>query len=65
NRSFHQTQKFSKDANGNLLIEMRVPLVDDFISWIMSWGEAITVVKPKELIKILNLNLHNTLKNYE
>ncbi len=44
---------------------MRVPLVDDFISWIMSWGEAITVVKPKELIKILNLNLHNTLKNYE
>ncbi|MFH1051413.1 MAG: WYL domain-containing protein [bacterium] len=65
NRSFHQSQKLSKDSHGNLLIELRVPLVDDFISWLMSWGEAITVVKPKELIKILNLNLHNTLRNYE
>jgi len=65
NRQFHQSQKVSKDSKGNMLIEMRVPIVDDFISWIMSWGEAITVLKPNELIKRINMNLHNTLRNYE
>lgn len=65
NRIWHQTQKIEYDKNGNLIITMRVPLGDDFKSWIMSWCEAITVIKPVDLIKEINMKLRNSLKNYE
>jgi predicted DNA-binding transcriptional regulator YafY len=65
NRFWHQSQQFSYDNNGDLLLKLRVPLAKDFISWILSWGEVMTVIKPVELIKEINLKLTNTLKNYE
>ena len=48
-----------------MILEMRVPLVPDFIAWVMSWGEVITVLKPDELKKKINLKLRTMLKNYE
>jgi len=65
NRLFHPSQQFSTDLDGNLILTIRVPLGRDFRAWILSWGKAITVLKPVELIKHINLSLRNTLKNYE
>jgi len=65
NRKWHPSQKESYDQKGNYIIELRVPLGPDFISWLMSWNEAITILKPVDLIKTINLKLRNTLKNYE
>lgn len=65
NRFWHQSQQFSYDSNGDLLLKLKVPLAKDFISWILSWGDAMTVIKPVELIKEINYKLNDTLKNYE
>ncbi|MCX7735516.1 MAG: WYL domain-containing protein [Candidatus Kapabacteria bacterium] len=65
NRFWHQSQQFTFESNGDLLLKLRVPLATDFISWILSWGDVMTVIKPVELIKEINLKLNNTLKNYE
>ena len=65
NRRWHSTQKMKYDKQGNMILQMRVPLVPDFISWVMSWGEVITVLKPDELKKEINYKIRNMLKNYE
>lgn len=64
NRRWHSSQKQFMEPNGDLIMEMRVPLVPDFISWILSWHEAITVLKPVELIDKIKYRLEATLKNY-
>lgn len=63
-RTWHRTQKISYDNMDNMIIKMRVPISPDFISWILSWGEVITVIKPVDLIKEINYKLNITLKNY-
>lgn len=65
NRRWHPNQKLNYDKDGNLLLEMRVPLATDFIAWILSWSFVITVIKPVDLIKQINLKLRLTQKNYE
>lgn len=49
NRHWHQTQKISFDAEGNMLLSMTVPIARDFVSWLLSWGQAISVIKPQAL----------------
>lgn len=49
NRNWHETQKISYDVEGNMLLSMTVPIAQDFVSWLLSWGEAITIVKPPAL----------------
>ncbi|ROL58689.1 WYL domain-containing transcriptional regulator [Bacteroidetes/Chlorobi group bacterium ChocPot_Mid] len=48
-RKWHKTQRTSYDRNGNLIIEMTVPIGMDLVSWIIGWNEAIKVIKPKSL----------------
>lgn len=50
NRHWNHSQKFTKQRNGSLLLEMQVPIVPDFVSWIVGWGEGIKVLEPQELI---------------
>lgn len=64
NRFWHATQKFKKQADGSTILSMSVPIVPDLISWIISWGEMVTVVSPKELKKRVKKKLEKTLKNY-
>ncbi len=64
NRTWHQTQKLDYNNSGDLIITMRVPLGNDFKAWIMSWCEAITVLKPAGLIEEINSKLNNALNNY-
>lgn len=64
NRFWHATQKFEKQADGSTILRMSVPIVPDLVSWILSWGEIITVVSPKELRKRVKKKLEKTLINY-
>lgn len=65
NRRWHvsQVEKFDKD--GNLILEMRVPIGVDLINWILSWSDAIIVLEPKELIQKIVNRLHYALNNYK
>lgn len=65
NRFWHSTQNFDTAADGSLLLYMKVPLSPEFISWIMSWGEAIKVVKPDELIEQVIAKHTAALSNYK
>jgi len=65
NRKWHQSQVVTEDEDGGLTIELKVPIGADFVSWIMSWGNAIKIEKPNELIEVIKDNLQETLKQYE
>ena len=65
NRHWHQTQHLYRNKDGELILELRVPIVPDFKSWVMSWGEGITVIKPVELIDDLKSLLKKTLSIYQ
>lgn len=64
NRFWHNSQRFSRDDKNNLLIHLDVPIVPDFVSWVISWGDMITVLKPNELIKELVNKATGVLNSY-
>lgn len=65
NRNWHSTQKFLELPEGKLLLKMKVPLVPDLTAWLMSWGDAIRVIKPNELIVKLKRKYQSALDAYE
>lgn len=65
NRHWHSSQRIHFDRSGEMTMELTVPLSPDFISWICRWNEAITVLKPQELIDGVKRNLQKALDNYE
>ncbi len=64
NRKWHQSQILTEEEDGSLTIEFKVPIGADFVSWILSWGDAIKVEKPIELIEVIKDSLNDTLKQY-
>jgi predicted DNA-binding transcriptional regulator YafY len=65
NRRWHQSQTLRWDDNGDLIIRLKVPIVPDFIAWILSWHEVMKVEHPPKLKRIVKEKLMNALKNYE
>lgn len=65
NRYWHQTQQETNDEEGNLILKMKIPLSPDFTAWVLSWSDAIKVIRPTDLIKDITNRLNRTLKNYE
>ncbi len=63
NRSFHPSQKMEQD-NGKTVIKMHCPVAPDLISWVMSWGDILTVRKPEKLISEIKIKANNILSNY-
>jgi len=64
-RKWHKTQKENYDKQGNLIIEMTVPIGMDLVAWIMGWNEAIKVIKPKALREKVIAKMKLGLRNYE
>jgi len=65
NRKWHQSQVFTMEDNGDVILEMKVPITPDFISWIISWHDAVLVLKPSELIFEVHRTLRKALDQYE
>lgn len=65
NRKWHITQSEKIDNEGNLILEMTVPVGVDLINWILSWSDAIIVLEPEELINKIRSRLQQALDNYK
>ncbi|MGQ9819114.1 MAG: helix-turn-helix transcriptional regulator [Candidatus Kapaibacteriales bacterium] len=65
NRKWHITQSEKIDKDGNLILEMKVPVGADLINWILSWSDAIIVLEPEELINKIRSRLQQALDNYK
>jgi predicted DNA-binding transcriptional regulator YafY len=44
---------------------MNVPLAPDFKAWILGWADAVTILKPKDLIEEIHKKVKNILNKYE
>jgi predicted DNA-binding transcriptional regulator YafY len=64
NRLWHPSQKISKNPDGSMILEMKVPIAPDLISWILSWHQAITVIEPQILKDRVVSYLKDALNNY-
>ncbi len=65
NRKWHVTQIEKIDSDGNMILEMKVPVGVDLINWILSWSDAIIVLEPQELVKKVINRLHQALSSYD
>jgi predicted DNA-binding transcriptional regulator YafY len=65
NRIWHQSQQITKQDDGSLILEMNVPLAPDFKAWILGWADAVTILKPKDLIEEIHKKVKNILNKYE
>ena len=52
-RTWHPSQSFGSDSEGNLFLEMTVGLTPELISWILGWSYYVKVHKPPELIDMV------------
>ena len=43
---WHESQKFVENDDGSLVLEMDVPIVPDFVAWVLSWGNELKVIEP-------------------
>jgi len=48
-RIWHPSQKIEINKKGNLVLEMKVGLTPELISWILGWSNYVRVVTPSEL----------------
>jgi len=65
NRSWHPSQKTTKNTDGSLLLEMEIPLSPELITWILGWHEGIKVVSPKSLVYKIKDKLERTINIYK
>ena len=65
NRQWHPTQKVKFQKDGNLLLEMDVPLSPELQTWILGWHEAIRVLAPIALIKEIKLKVNKIAEMYD
>lgn len=65
NRFWHSTQKMIDQKNGDVVLNMDVPVTPELLSWICSWSDFITVLEPPELKEQLVSRLKASLENYE
>jgi predicted DNA-binding transcriptional regulator YafY len=64
NRFWHHSQEVFY-SNDDLILQFRVPLGPDFISWVMSWGEAFEVIQPNILKERLIKQAETVLSYYK
>jgi predicted DNA-binding transcriptional regulator YafY len=59
------TEKITELPDGSLIFEAIVNSLDEIASWVVSRGEGIIVLEPKELMEKVKALARGTLKNYE
>jgi len=46
---WHTSQVTELQADGSMIMKLKVSLSDDFVGWILNWGEKVEVLEPEEL----------------
>lgn len=49
-RTWHASQSVNEDEKKNLILTLKVGITPELISWILSWGVYVKVLKPQTLI---------------
>ena len=56
-RTWHISQSFDADKEGNLILDMEVGLTPELITWILGWSNYVEVLQPTELIDMIKGNI--------
>mgnify|MGYP006284149727 CR=1 FL=1 len=64
-RTWHRSQRTYNNDNGDLIIEMRVPIGMDLVSWILGWNKVIKVLRPVELREKVLAKAKEIIKMYK
>jgi len=63
-RRWHESQKLKDLPGGRLRFEIVVSHLNDIWPWVLSWGGEAKVIKPKELVEIVNRQAAATVRLY-
>lgn len=64
-RTWHPSSKISQNEAGEYILTMKAPIAPDLVGWIISWADAITVIKPESLRKEVIEKLNLTFNKYQ
>ncbi len=64
-RKWHPTQKIKKCDNGDIMLELTVNHLLELKRWILSWGEAATVLEPEYFASEMKNTLEKSLAKYD
>jgi predicted DNA-binding transcriptional regulator YafY len=64
-RTWHTTQRTYENEDGNLIIEMFVPIGMDLVGWILSWNKVIKVLGPRQLKEKVMMKARSILDLYD
>jgi len=56
-RTWHSSQTVEIDKKGNFILNMKVGITPELISWILGWRKYVQVLEPKELIDEIKRNV--------
>jgi predicted DNA-binding transcriptional regulator YafY len=63
-RIWHKTQSMRRMRDGRLRFEVTVTHLHDILPWVLRWGSAAKVVKPKALVDLVAAETKAMAKNY-
>ncbi|MBC8193804.1 MAG: WYL domain-containing protein [FCB group bacterium] len=63
-RHWHTSQIYSEGDAGSLILELKVGLSPELISWIFGWNEYVDVLSPPELIGMMSQKIQVLNKKY-
>ncbi len=64
-KRWHASEKVQRSKNGTLRMELTVAITPEFISWVRSFGSAVTVEAPPNLIKAIKDDAWTVVGRYE
>lgn len=47
--NWHPSRRLERRGDGNVVLEMRLPALLEFVPWVRSWGPEALVIEPEEL----------------
>ncbi|GAB4141210.1 MAG: WYL domain-containing protein [Planctomycetaceae bacterium] len=62
---WHHSQKLTREADGGLILEVTLDALEEFKSWVMSFGRHAKVLWPRMLLDEITVELQDTLRQYE
>ena len=48
-RQWHPTQKITNKKDGSIIMELKIGVEEELVSWITQWRDGVVVIAPKEL----------------
>ena len=63
-RTFHPSQKLTRERDGSLLAQWDLSSIEEFLSWILSWGKEAEVLEPISVRKTIAAKVFECLEQY-